>query len=164
MSKRNESFGLYDQCEVVKLNKNREVVDRWDGEDLITNAGRVVMAGIALTDVGGNAFNFIAIGTGTLAASASQTALRGQKARLGATGTRTTTTVSGDTAKLVTIFQSGLPTGLNGYSTGSKAIYESGVFTNATSGSMLCRQTLGPFNMDWNGGDSLQITWKIKYS
>jgi len=61
-------------------------------------------------------------------------------------------------------FSSGVPAGLNGTSTGTQAIDESGVLNLATAGELLCRQTFGALNIDWDGGDSLQITWKIQVS
>ena len=119
----------------------------------ITNAGFAEVAGLILNDVGGTAFDYIAIGTGTTAFDASQTALATETHREAAAGSRVTTTVTNDTAQLQYTF--------SGYS-GSEAVTESGVFNAASSGTMLCRQTFSALNIDWDAGDSLQITWKIQ--
>lgn len=136
------------------------------GEDLITSAGKAEVAGLILNDTVGsvNDFEYIAIGSGSSAPSTANTALDDQRIRAAATGTRVTTSATNDTAQLVYVFASGKPSGLNGTSTGSRAIEESGVFNTSSAGTMLCRQTFGALNIDWDGGDSLQITWKIQIS
>lgn len=136
------------------------------GEDLITSAGKAAVAGLILNDTVGsvNDFEWIAIGSGNTAPSTSDTNLVDPFIRAAATGTRVTTSATNDTAQLVYVFASGKPAGLNGTSTGSRAIEESGVFNTSSAGDMLCRQTFGALNIDWNGGDSLQITWKIQIS
>ena len=136
------------------------------GEDLITSAGKAAVAALLLLDTVTSAshFDWVAIGSDATAASTSNTALGDQRIRAAATGTRVTTSATNDTAQLIYVFASGKPAGLNGTSTGSQAIEESGVFNKAAAGDMLCRQTFGALNIDWNGGDSLQITWKIQVS
>jgi hypothetical protein len=122
--------------------------------NLVTNAG---MAGVA-SRVNGNgaeaAFTYIAIGTGTTAAAATDTTLQteittngGQRAA--ATASRTTTDVTNDTATLVNTFTF----------TGSFAITESGVLNAASAGTMLARQVFSAINVV--SGDSLQITWNF---
>lgn len=134
------------------------------GEDLITSAGKAGVAARILKDTQTtvSGFDYVAIGTGSTAASTGDTALGGQKANAPATGTRVTTTVTNDTAQLVYVFSSGNPAGLNGYSTGTKAIRESGVLSQTTSGVLLCRQTFSDLNVEWDSGDSLSITWKVQ--
>ena len=137
------------------------------GEDLITSAGKAEVAALLLADVASDDFDYIAIGSGNTAASTGDTVLGEEVAVRGdSTGTRITTSAPNDTAQLIYIFSSGNPSGLYGTSTGSQAIEESGVFNNASraTGDMLCRQTFGALNIDWDGGDSLQITWKIQVS
>lgn len=122
--------------------------------NLVTNAG---MAGVASRVNGSGAeaaFTYIAIGTGTNAAAAGDTALQteittngGQRAS--ATVSRTTTDVTNDTATLVNTFTF----------TGSFAVTESGVFNAASTGTMLARQVFSAINVV--SGDSLQITWNF---
>lgn len=121
----------------------------------LTNAGFAEVAGLILTDVttGIADFDYIAIGTGTTAFDPTQTALVTETHREAAVGTRVTTTVTDDTAQLVHTF--------TGY-TGSESVTESGVFNAATAGDMLCRQVFTALAIDWDAGDSLQVTWKIQ--
>jgi len=154
-----EGMGIRDRCIVVKLNEDGEIVEKRDtGWSLngITNAGLALVAGLLLTDVGGTPFDYIAIGTGTNSFSPSQTALVSEVKRKAGTGSRVTTSVTNDTAQLVASFSSA--DGL----TGSHAIAESGVFNAGTGGTMLCRQTFAVLNINWDQGDSLQVTWKIQ--
>jgi len=126
-----------------------------DPLDGITNAGLAEVAGLLLTDVGGTAFDYLAIGTGTTAFDATQTALVTETHREAGTGTRVTTTITNDTAQLVVTF--------SGY-TGSEAITEIGMFNDATAGTMLMRQVFSPLNISWDAGDSLECTVKIQFS
>ena len=133
-------------------------------EDLITSTGKAAVAGLLLKDISISGFEYIAIGSGSTAASTGDTVLDKEYKRAAATGTRVTTTVTDDTAQLVYTFASGKPAGLNSTSTGSRGIVESAVFNSPTAGNlqMLCRQTFSALNIDWDGGDSLQLTWKIQ--
>jgi len=135
------------------------------GEDLITSIGKRAVADLILTDQSDHGdFDYIAIGSDNTAPSTANTSLAGEAIRAAAVGTVITTSADEDTAQLVYTFSSGVPGGLNGTSTGTQAIDESGVLNAATSGDLLCRQTFGALNIDWDGGDSLQITWKIQVS
>ncbi|RLB80121.1 MAG: hypothetical protein DRH17_12535 [Deltaproteobacteria bacterium] len=142
----------------IKLDEKGRPMIRDTGWSLngITNAGLAEVAGLILTDVGGTAFDYIAIGTGTTAFDATQTALEAEVARKAGTGSRVTTSVTNDTAQLVATFSSA--DGLSG----THAITESGVFNASTGGTMLCRQTFAALNINWDAGDSLQVTWKIQ--
>lgn len=104
----------------------------------------------------GTAFDYIAVGTGTTAATTTQTALITEITENGlaiadgtVTGTNITTTLAYDTCNMVASFSAG----------SSYAVTESGVF-NADGGQMLCRQTFSAINV--TTGDTLTITWKVK--
>lgn len=122
--------------------------------NLVVNAG---LAGIASRINGAGAeaaFTYIALGTGTTAAAAGNTALETEITtnggeRASATASRVTTTVSNDTAQLVNTFNF----------TGTLAITESGVLNAASSGTLLARQVFSAINV--GNGDSLQVTWKF---
>ncbi|MCL5436059.1 MAG: hypothetical protein M1275_03180 [Patescibacteria group bacterium] len=126
-------------------------------KNLVTNAG---FAGVASRINGAGseaAFTYIAVGTGTNSATATDTALQTEVtgsglARVSATASRVTTTVANDTAQLQTTFSV----------TGTVAVTESGVLNAASTGTLLCRQTFSAINVV--NGDSLQITWKVKAS
>jgi len=142
--------------------RDGQIIDHRLVNNVITNAGLAEVAGLINSDQAGSltAFDYIAIGTGTTAASASDTQLEaeivgsGGERRGGAdvTGTRVTTTVTNDTSQWVTTFSF----------TGSFAVTESGVFNQASGGTMLSRQTFSAINVA--SGDSLQITWKVQCS
>lgn len=148
----------------VVRDKYGNVKQSHEGLDLVTTAGKAAVAALILTDVAEDAFDYIAIGSGNTAAAAGDTALDAEADRAAAVGTRITTSVTNDTAQLVYTFSSGSPAGLNGTSTGSQAIEESGVLNASSSGDLLCRQVFSPLNIDWDEGDTLQITWKIQVS
>jgi hypothetical protein len=153
-----------DWMEAIVFDPLGEIREVHIGEDLITNAGKAAVAALILTDIAEDDFDYIAIGSDNTAPAAGNTELAGENTRAAAVGTRVTTSVANDTAQLVYTFSSGNPGGLNGTSTGTQAIDESGVLNLATAGDLLCRQTFGALNIDWDGGDSLQITWKIQVS
>ncbi len=101
------------------------------------------------------AFDYVAVGTGTTAATTAQTALITEVTEKGltrtaGTGTNITTTLAYDTFQLVSSFSP----------TSSYAVTESGVLNAASTGEMLCRQTFSAINV--TNGDTLTITWKVK--
>jgi limonene-1,2-epoxide hydrolase len=147
-----QQMGLLDILEIRVFDKDGNLKDMRRVVDLIVNAGLAEVAALLLADVSGTAFDYIAIGTGTTAPSASDTALEFETHRVAATGSRVTTNVTDDTAQLVATF--------SGYS-GTEAITEAGVFNAAAGGIMLCRQTFNALNVDWDAGDSVEITEKI---
>jgi len=127
---------------------------RMNVANLVTNAG---MAGVASRINGAGAeaaFTYIAVGTGTTAAAAGNTALETEitdsgLARANSSASRVTTDVTNDTAQLVNTFSV----------TGTKAVTESGVLNASSAGVLLCRQTFSAVNVV--NGDSLQVTWKV---
>lgn len=98
----------------------------------------------------------IAIGTGTVAPAATDTALGAEITTLGgargaATVSNTTTTTTGDTEKWIKTFTF----------TGSFALTEEGLFDNNVSGGiMLARNTFAAVNVV--SGDNLQITHTVQ--
>lgn len=133
------------------------IIDTRAVKNLVTNAGLALVAGLIVKDVGGTAFDEIAIGTGTTAAALTDTILQaeittsGGQRRTGAnvTGTRVTTDVTNDTAQWVTTFTF----------TGSFAVTEVGIFNDPTTGTLLARAVFAAINVV--SGDSLQITYKV---
>jgi hypothetical protein len=125
--------------------------------NLVTSAGKAGAAS-RINGAGGEAaFTYIAVGTGTNAAAAGDTALQTELAasglsRVNATASRVTTSVTNDTAQLQTTFTV----------TGTQAITESGILNNSSGGTLLARQVFSGINVV--NGDSLQITWKVQAS
>ena len=140
------------EYEVKLIGKDGTVKEVRKGKNVITNVGKAQVAGL-INGVVTTPFKYIAIGTGTTAPAATDTALATETHRkLADSVSRATTNVANDTAVLVATF--------SGY-TGTEAVTESGVFDASSGGNMLCRQTFSAINVNWSAGDSLQITWKI---
>ena len=157
--KAKEPMGMRDRVILTVRDREGNVKQEYDSgwsENGITNAGMAEVAGLILTDVGGTAFDYIAIGTGTTPFDPTQTALVTEIKRKAGTGSRVTTTVTNDTAQLVTTFSSADTL------SGTSAVTESGVFNAATAGTMLCRQVFSALNINWDAGDTLQVTWKVQ--
>lgn len=94
-----------------------------------------------------------AIGTGTTAPAATQTALVTESMRVASTNTLSTTTVANDTATLTATFAI----------TSSLSIAEAGQFTSSSSGgTMLCRATFTAVPLV--NGDSIITIWKLPVS
>lgn len=124
--------------------------------NLITNVGHAAGNGRMSNQGSYSPFVNIAIGTGTTAAAATDTALQteittGGGARGAATSTQVTTSVTNDTTQLVKTFSF----------TSSFAVTEEGILDNASSGgSLLAHQVFSAVNVV--SGDSLTITHKYQ--
>ena len=141
----------------LKHLRNGIVIEEKTINNTVVNAGLAQVAGLILTDIGGTAFDYIAIGTGTTGAVVANTSLEseittGGGERAAGTGTRETTSVTDDTAQLVVTFDF----------TSAFAVTESGVFNDSSIGTMLSRQTFGVINVV--SGDSIEVTWRIQVS
>ena len=122
--------------------------------NLVTNAGMAGVASRINGDGAEAAFTYIAVGTGTNAAAATDTTLQTEivdsgLSRAAATASRVTTDVTNDTAQLSKSFSV----------TGTKAVTESGVLNAASTGVLLARQVFSAINVV--NGDTLIITWKF---
>jgi len=125
--------------------------------NLVTNAGYAFVAARIISDSTEDLANYIAVGTSSTAAAATQTALGAEivdsgLARATATLSRVTTTETNDTAQLVKQFTV----------SGTKAVTESGIFNAASAGTMVARQVFSAINV--SSGDTLQISWKLSVS
>lgn len=125
--------------------------------NLVPDAGKALVAS-RINGAGSEAVvTYIALGTGTTAAAASDTALEAEiidsgLERASATVSRTTTTVANDTAVLTYTWTA----------TGSKAVTESGCFNAASAGTMLNRQVFSAINL--SSGNSFQVTHNFAIS
>lgn len=125
---------------------NGETVKEVD--NLVVTAGKEFVAS-RMKDATTTAMTHMAIGTGSTAAAASNTALGSQSART----TLTSTTVSGADVTYVDTFPAG---------TGTGAITEAGLFNASSSGTMLCRTVFSVVNK--GASDSMTITWTVTVS
>ena len=125
---------------------NGEIVKEVD--NLVVTAGKGFVAS-RMKDASTTAMTHMAIGTGSTAAAASNTALGSQSART----TLTSTTVSGADITYVDTFPAG---------TGTGAITEAGLFNASSGGTMLCRTVFSVVNK--GASDSMTITWTVTVS
>lgn len=102
-----------------------------------------------MKDATATAMSHMAIGAGTAAAAAGDTALGSELGRVALTST----TVSTNTITYVASFPAG---------TGTGAVTEAGLLNAGTGGTMLCRTVFGIVTK--NAGDSMQITWTVTIS
>jgi len=156
-----EDLGLVDQIIAVCRRKDGSV--KWiidtakEGKSKsMAKTGMAQVAALILVDVGGTAFDFVGIGTSTAAESADHTDLQTPVKRKAGTGTRVTTTFTNDTAQLVATFAAADTL------SGSQAIAEAGVFNAASGGIMLFRKIFTAKTVNWDDGDSLEVTAKCQ--
>lgn len=122
--------------------------------NLIPTAGKAGVASRINGDGAEAAFTYLAVGVGTTAADAADTALESEivdsgLARAAATCSRVTTDVTNDTAQLLKSWSV----------TGTKAVTEAGALNADAAGTLLGRQVFSAINVV--SGDTLQITYKF---
>src|ERR1039457_1231931 len=133
-----------------------KLVERRSVRNKIVDVGLSWMAGALSGDVASPAtMKYLAIGTGTTAAAAGQTALvTPVESRTAGTQTRinTNTGSSYDTYQCVGTITM----------TADRAVTEIGIFSASSSGTLLCRQVFAVMNIP-NGG-SLAVTYKVIFT
>tara|TARA_B100000212_G_scaffold277653_1_gene217268 strand:- start:560 stop:985 length:426 start_codon:yes stop_codon:yes gene_type:complete len=125
---------------------NDEIVQ--EVPNLVVTAGKGYVAS-RMKDTSATAMSHMAIGTGSTAAAAGNTALGSESVRTGLTST----TVSGADIVYVDTFAAGSGTG---------AITEAGIFNASSGGTMLCRTVFSVVNKGAN--DAMTITWTVTVS
>ena len=134
------SIVLVDEMGVVK--------DERDFDNLVVTAGKGYIAS-RMKDATATAMSHMAIGTGTTAAAAGQTALVTEANRQALTSTN----VPGGQITYSSTFGNGQGTG---------ALTEAAILNAATGGTMLCRTVFNVINKGAN--DTLAITWTVTVS
>ncbi len=124
----------------------------------LTNTGFAEAAGL-FGGVTSGVFDYIALGTGTTAATATDTALETESsatglARAQGASSRVTTTVTNDTSQTLKTFTNS--------SGGTVAVTEAGLFDASSGGVMADHQVFSAVNVE--DGNSLQVTYQIKFS
>lgn len=130
----------------LEIALNDEVVQRVD--NLVVSAGKDFVAS-RMKDATTTAMSHLAIGSGSSAAAAGDTALGNQLDR----NALTSTTVTNNEVVYAATFAAGEGTG---------AVTEAGIFNAATSGTLLCRTVFSTVNK--GAADSLSITWTVTVS
>jgi len=152
----NESLKLQGLISLKVTDKDGNLKDERLIKNTITNAGLAQIALLA-GDASAVPFTYLALGTGTTAADAADTALETESsasglARAAATVSRATTTVTNDTLQLLHAFTAGA----------SAAITECGMFNDASVGTILGRQVFAAINVI--SGDIITITYKVSFA
>ncbi len=153
---------MHDQMILVCRRKDGSIKWRIDTDkdpmksNSISKFGMANMAGLFLTDVGGTAYDYIGIGTSSTAESKDHADLVAPVKRKAGVGTQVTITETNDTAQIVTSFSSGDTL------SGTDAICEAGVFTAASNGIMHFRKIFTAKSVNWNDGDTLEVTARCK--
>jgi hypothetical protein len=130
----------------LSISINNEVVQ--EIPNLVVTAGKNFVAS-RMKDTTAGAMSHMAIGTGSTAAAANDTALGSEADR----NALTSTTVTNNEVAYVASFGAGEGTG---------AITEAGLFNASSSGTMLCRTVFSVVNK--GSADSMTITWTVTVS
>jgi hypothetical protein len=146
---------LHGKVDIMLYDEDGNIKDERHFDNLIVDSG---FEGVAYEIAPHNGaattgpWNYIAIGTGSTAPAAGDTALVSELARL-QDGTATYSTTSGKQLQLQVSFGPGQGTG---------NIAESGLFNAGIGGDMLARQTFSTISK--GASDTLNVTWTITLS
>jgi len=117
--------------------------------NLVTNAGKALFANLFIGS--GTAPTHIALGTGTTAAAAGDTALETEVYREAATRSRVTITVTNDGSQYTKTFTIDA----------THSLTEAGLMNAAAAGTLACRQVYTALPV--LSGDSLKATWRLQH-
>ena len=130
----------------LSISLNGEVVK--EVPNLVVTTGKNYVAS-RMKDATATAMSHMAVGTGSTAAAAADTALGSEAARVALTST----TVSTNTVSYVATFPAG---------TGTASLTEAGILNAASSGTMLCRTVFAVVSK--GASDVMTVTWTITAS
>jgi hypothetical protein len=142
----NDFAGATGQLSVILRDADGNIKQDVRVKNLVVNTGLNFMTS-RMKDTTLAAMTHMAVGSGTTAAAAGDTALETQ---ISARVSLTSTTVTSNAIEYVAAFGAGVSTG---------AITEAGIFNASTAGTMLCRTVFSVVNKA--AADTLQITWTI---
>jgi len=133
---------------VFKLfDENGNLKDEREVDNVIVTVGKTYLATwLTAASQSGFFMQYLALGTGTNSASASDTTLQ----------TELSTRVAGTLSSSTNVWQN---QGTFGAGVNTGAITEAGIFSASSSGTMLARQAFAVINKA--AGDSLQLTWSL---
>ena len=130
----------------LAISLNGKIVQEVD--NLVVTAGNGYVAS-RMKDTSATAMSHMAIGSGSTAAAANDTALGNELGRVALTST----TVSGAVVTYVASFPAG---------TGTGAVTEAAILNASSSGTMLCRTVFSVVNK--GASDSMTVTWTVTVS
>jgi hypothetical protein len=140
-----DSIKMTGELRITVTNPEGNITQETVIPNLVVTAGKNLIAS-RLKDTTDGAMSHMAIGTGTTAAAAGNTALVTEAGRVALTST----TVTNNAVAYVATFGAG---------TGTGAITEAGLFNASSSGTMLCRTVFSVINK--GAADTLGITWTV---
>jgi hypothetical protein len=135
-----------------------KLLDFYWRKNIITNVGLAAIIRLIFSALTETKFGYLAIGTGTTAEAATDTALQTEIKRKTATQTQTTTTITNDTCLLEATFSSA--DGLSG----SSNVSETGILNAATGGILLARKVFTAVPINWGAGDTITIRYYVQMS
>ena len=147
MFKKDESRAIGKLTIEVK-DKDGNLKQKQEVKNLVVDTGLDYIAS-RMKDATATAMSHMAIGTGSTAAAAGNTALGSEAARQALTST----TVTSNAVAYVASFAAG---------TGTGAITEAGILNAASGGTLLCRTVFSVVNK--GASDSMTITWTVTIS
>jgi hypothetical protein len=142
----NDFAGATGQLSVILRDADGNIKQDVRVKNLVVDTGLNFMTS-RMKDTTLDAMTHMAVGSGTTAAAAGDTALETQ---ISSRVTLTSTTVTANAIEYVAAFGAGVSTG---------AITEAGIFNASTAGTMLCRTVFAVVNK--GAADTLQITWLV---
>ena len=152
-----DRIGFCDELTIEVWRDGKKIVDRTYKGRCPTNVGFALVADRVGAVAAGAAVTYLALGTGSTAASPTDTALVAEVtdtglARAAATVTRVTTTVTDDTLQLLHEWTA----------TGVKILREIGAFNAASAGTMLARKVYDAITTA--DTDHVKMTYKFPFS
>lgn len=140
-----DSIKMTGELRITVTNPEGNVTQETVVPNLVVTSGKDFIAE-RMKDATTNVMSHMAIGTGSTAAAAGNTALGTEAGRVALTST----TVTANAVAYVATFGAG---------TGTGAITEAGLFNASSSGDMLCRTVFSVINK--GAADTLGITWTV---
>lgn len=142
---------------ILTLIRDGKKVDERKVENVVTNTGLAEVAGLVGDSGSPTAFTYLAVGTGTTAAGATDTALEAEITdsgleRSASTVSLETTTVTDDTLQLLKSWTA----------SGAKAVTECGALNAGAVGVLLGHQVFSAINV--TSGDTLQLTYRFAFA
>ena len=140
-----DSIKVTGELRITVTNPEGSITQETVVPNLVVTSGKDFIAE-RMKDATTTAMSHMAIGTGSTAAAAGDTALGSEVGRVALTST----TVTANAVAYVATFGAG---------TGTGAITEAGLFNASSSGDMLCRTVFSVINK--GAADTLGITWTV---
>lgn len=145
-----EKLKLTGRVNYKLFDENGKLKDERDINNVVVTVGKNYLALWLTQATQADYFmRYLALGTGTNAASAADTALQ----------TELATRIAGTLSSSTNVWQN---QGTFGAGVNTGAITEAGIFSASSAGTMLARQVFPVINKA--AGDSLQVTWQITLS